>query len=77
MRLPEYVQKADRGVISRLSRESGLAYATVHACSKGRLLKRYETASRLSAATGGVVSVAELCDPPVAGSDPVPAAEAP
>ena len=42
---------------------SGISYQTVHAASKGEAIKLYETARRISEATGGEVSIEELCDP--------------
>jgi hypothetical protein len=69
MKLSEFVKEGGRGTKARLSRASGLSWATVHACCKGELIKLYETAKRLSAATDGAVSVAELCEAAVA---PVP-----
>ncbi len=66
MRLAEYVASQNKhGLIARLARDSGLAYGTVYnLAKKGELLKRYDLAQRLSDATGGAVSVAELCSPP-------------
>ena len=63
MRMPDYIKDKPRGEMARLSRESGLAYGTVLNVCNGELLKTYETAKKLSEATGGVVSIAELCEP--------------
>lgn len=67
MRLSEYVgdRKGEkRGLIAELSKKSGLAYNTVHAAAGGELLKTYAAAKALSEATGGAVSIAELCEQP-------------
>ena len=62
MQLAEYVAREGRGTLAKLQRATGLAYTTVF-----RALKRpptYETAQKLSLATGGSVSIDELCTPP-------------
>lgn len=64
MRMPEYIKDKPRGEKARLARVSGLAYGTVHNVCNGELLKTYDAAEKLSAATGGVVSIDELCKPP-------------
>ncbi len=74
MRLDAYVEREGKGSLSRLARDSGLAYSTVFNAARGTLLKEYATAKKLSDATadaGGVpqVSIAELCEPAPASSD--------
>lgn len=71
MRLREYLDAAGHGEISRLVRAAGVAGSTIHDVLNGKPIKRYETAKRISEATGGKVSVAELCEPEPA---PEPAA---
>lgn len=63
MYLSEYVTREGRGALSRIQRETGLAYTTVFRAARGRAIKKYEVARRISAATGGAVSVEELCAP--------------
>lgn len=68
MLLAEYVAREGRGTLARLQRATGLAYTTVF-----RALKRpptYETALKLSAATGGAVTVDELCNQSPRGGQP-------
>ena len=62
MRLADWIQERGRGAMAALSRDSGLSYLTVFRASRGRAIKTYATAKALSVATGGVVSVEELCE---------------
>lgn len=62
MRLSEWAKLKGRGELSRLSHATGLAYTTVLAGVEGKL-KRYDVAKKISDATGGEVTVAELCEP--------------
>lgn len=64
MRLRMWVKRQGKGEISRLARVSGLSYPTVHALAHDKQEAKGETALKLSAATGGAVSVAELCTLP-------------
>jgi hypothetical protein len=48
--------------MAALSRDSGLSYITIFRASRGRPLKTYAAAKALSDATGGRVSVRELCE---------------
>jgi DNA-binding transcriptional regulator YdaS (Cro superfamily) len=52
------------GALSWLARESGVTYPTVHAIARGARRASYKTAIKLSEATGGAVTVAELCESP-------------
>jgi hypothetical protein len=63
MRLREYLEAAGHGEISRLVRTAGVAGSTIHDVLNGKPIKKYETAKRISDATGGRVTVAELCEP--------------
>lgn len=70
MRLFQWVSKqAGKGALTRLQLQSGVAYTTIHKIYKGRPA-RYETAVKLSACTGGAVSIAELCEALPAGMTP-------
>lgn len=61
--MSEWVAREGSGAISRLSRETGLAYTTVFEAAHGRRAVRYETAKRISEATDGVVTIEEICEP--------------
>lgn len=63
MRLDQWVAAAPPGELSRLSRVTQLAYTTVFAIAHGQQTPRYDTAERISRATGGEVTIAELCRP--------------
>lgn len=65
MTLAEYLETRPRkrGELRRLAQESGLDYSTVwRIARRGDRLDSYSKAKRLSAATGGAVSIADLCD---------------
>ncbi len=62
MLLSEWVEKNGRGSLSRLSRETGLAYTTIFTALGGKI-KRYDVAKKISDATNGAVSVADCCEP--------------
>lgn len=65
MTLAEYLEaKGERGEMARLARESKLDYSTVWKIAKrDHRLTEYPKAKALSDATGGLVSVEELCEP--------------
>lgn len=65
MRFPDWVEKQERGTLKRIERQHGVAYMTLMRASQGKAVS-YPIAEKLSAATGGEVSIAELCDPPPA-----------
>jgi hypothetical protein len=50
----------------RLCRETGLGLRTIYAIRDGVNLPRFATAKKISEATGGAVSIEELCEPPSA-----------
>jgi len=63
MKLADYVEREGRGAIARISRESGVSYTTVHAIARhGQTLSRYDLAKQISDATGGAVTVEDLCE---------------
>jgi hypothetical protein len=65
MNLLAYVKLMGTGEMTRLHRASGVSYATIHRIvNDGHLMTSYVAAKRLSAATDGAVSVAELCEGP-------------
>lgn len=49
-------------VIAELSKKSGVSTVTIENASRGLLLTRYDKAKALSEATGGKVSVEDLCE---------------
>lgn len=59
--MSEWVQRRGRGAITHIFRASGVAYSTVYAAAKGQRIKRYDTARAISDATGGEVTVEDLC----------------
>lgn len=64
MKFAEYIAHAPKGEMSRLCRVTGLGYSTINELKNGkRCLHRYDVAAKLSLATGGAVTIAELCDP--------------
>jgi hypothetical protein len=62
MDLKTWVKTSGRGSLKYLSDKTGLSYSTIHRAFRGHMVM-YQTALRLSAATDGAVTVAELCDP--------------
>lgn len=73
MRLREYVDTRGRGEISRIVRVAEVAGTTVHDALNGHPIARYDTAKRISEATGGAVSIPELCEPSAPIPAPIPA----
>lgn len=70
MDLKTWVKTSGRGSLKYLSDKTGLSYSTIHRAFRGHMVM-YQTALRLSAATDGAVTVAELCDPgAVPSTDP-------
>jgi hypothetical protein len=66
MRLDQYRERHGRGVLRELGKrcEGRVSYTTIIAVANGLVLKNYEKARAISEATGGEVSVDELCSPP-------------
>lgn len=65
--LSEYIKREGRGSLTRLHRDTGIAYSTLHAIARQRRGKRgappavqAETARKIERATGGAVKAAEL-----------------
>lgn len=61
MTLREFFEQYDATTRS-LAEAAGVSRATVHNARRGMRISKYETARRISAATGGQVTVAELCE---------------
>lgn len=68
MRLREWVEKRGHGELTRLQHETEVAYATLHKLAHDKHEAAYKTAKKISAATGGAVSIAELCELPARSS---------
>jgi hypothetical protein len=64
MLLSKLVRNEGRGAMSRIARETGCSYATIHAAAtKNKPIQRYVTAKKISDATQGRVSIVELLEP--------------
>lgn len=63
MLLKDWIIREGRGAASRLVRETGLAASTIDYAVRGEPISKYDTAKRISVATGGDVSIEELCEP--------------
>jgi len=71
MRLKQWVELKGRGELTRLHMVTGIAYTTICKLAADANPARYESAKLISAATGGYVSIAELCElPPAPPSEP-------
>jgi hypothetical protein len=64
MDLDSYIRGRPYGEHARIAREADVFYTTLTAIRQRRAVPKYETARRISDATGGAVSIAELCEPP-------------
>lgn len=64
MTLAEWCEQQGRGAKARLQRDAGIkSFNTILYLVAGTRRASYETAKRVSDATGGAVSIAELCEP--------------
>ena len=65
MRLSEWLAKqTDRNPALALAASAEVSRETVRKAAHGGRVKVYALAARISAATGGAVTIAELCEPP-------------
>lgn len=64
MRFSEWVGTQPRGTLKRLERQTGVGYTTLQRLRLGQTLVRYDIARKLSEATGGEVSIDDLCVAP-------------
>lgn len=61
MTLDNYLKTA--GITAKeFAKRSGVSYNTVKSVRRGLRLRLYDKAERISKATGGMVSIAELCE---------------
>lgn len=63
MDFPTWVSGQPRGVLKRIEREANAGYSTLNRLMRGERLDSYGLASRISEATGGEVTIDELCKP--------------
>lgn len=63
MRFPEWVQTQERGALKRIERQTGVGYTTLMRLNSGDTIARYDVAKRISEATGGEVTIDDLCAP--------------
>jgi hypothetical protein len=71
VRLSEYLKGKQRGEKARIARAAGVSWQTIrNAASDDAPAMRYETAVKVSEATGGAVSVRELCMPGAPPEEP-------
>lgn len=61
MHLDRWVRLEGYGALSRLARQTGLAYGTIFGAYRRRTRILYESAVKISKATKGQVTVDELC----------------
>jgi len=71
MRFTEYVAQSPHGEMKRIEREARVGYQTLIRAKNGIRLNEYDVAKRISDATGGKVSVAELCEAPPVVAAPI------
>jgi hypothetical protein len=63
MKLAQWVRSQGHGEVARLARVTELGYNTIAYLARGKHVATYANAALISAATGGSVSIAELCEP--------------
>jgi hypothetical protein len=61
MKLREWVKQHGRGELTRLRAASGVGWASLWRAKRGVAVS-YAIAKKISLATNGAVSIAELCD---------------
>lgn len=64
MRFPEFVRTQPRGWVKRLDREGVASESSLRKLVAGGVISDYLMAERISDATGGAVTIPELCKPP-------------
>lgn len=62
MRFTDYVRKHGPETVARVAASSGVSEVTLRNVLRGMLISKYDVARRVSDATGGAVSVKELCE---------------
>jgi hypothetical protein len=64
MRFPDWVEAQEKGALKRIERETGVGYTTLMRLRAGEAISRYDVAEKISKATGGAVSIQEICKAP-------------
>jgi len=77
MLLEQWVDEEGPGAIVRLQVTTGLSYTAVQKAVRRTSSPDYDTARRISEATSGKVSIAEICGTPRRKLRPKPAAAKP
>lgn len=60
--LKEYCEQEDALSLREIAEKADVSYTTVKSVRKGMRVKLYDVAKRISEATGGEVSIKELCE---------------
>jgi DNA-binding phage protein len=68
MRFKEWLSTQPHGTMMRICRDTGLGLRTIYAVRDGVNTPRFATAKRISEATGGAVTIEDLCEPQEATS---------
>jgi DNA-binding XRE family transcriptional regulator len=63
MDLDEYIRSKPYGEHARIAKAADVFYTTITAIRKRRSKPTYATAKRISEATGGAVTIEDLCEP--------------
>lgn len=63
MDFPTWAKAQPHGTLKRIEREHSVGYMTLYRLKNGGRLDSYDLAARISKATGGEVSIDELCAP--------------
>jgi len=63
MDLDTYIRRQGYGEHARIAKEAGVFYTTIAAIRQRRSVPKYATAAKISAATNGAVTIADLCEP--------------
>lgn len=63
MDFPSWAKAQPHGTLKRIEREQGVGYMTLYRLKRGERIDSYDLAARISKATGGEVSIDELCAP--------------
>lgn len=61
MDFPTWAALQPHGTLKRIERETRIGYTTLHRLKRGDRLDSYQLAERVSRATGGAVSIDDLC----------------
>ncbi len=62
MTLNEFVEKKGSPTLQELAETAEVSYTTLKSVRRGMRLKKYDVAKRVSEATGGKVTIKELCE---------------